>query len=411
MYADPTSVELGVPSGSPACRRDYTWVYKGPSDKHSMFGMVATSPDKTYVLAAGVKEKNNNAHARWIVKLDANTGAEIWSIEMPTGNKDGLSKNKQSGYESVAFTSDGGFIVGGWANHEGGWPAFKSGGQVEFGNPLFQKFSAEVAKQNKKFSKPPTPVWTFKCDSNICDRQTVGSMKTMRVFMDNGVEKVVSSPGTGAAVIVVNAVDGTKSAFKKFNFSGSFQDVEPITEAGKVTGYAVTGLDSSVTVPKGTGGCIKNDGCGTIYGHVSLIKPDLSGMKWSTNFNDFSGGTDNYENLTPLSNAVVITECWGLTATKDSQGNTLGFAAACGQGIEGCREYLVGIDESTLNKCDKDPRRTWRGTAVHVDTSGTMTWYRNDNERAYEFVDRGEDGKLVFLSDKPIGCGFSTLKN
>ena len=93
------------------------------------------------------------------------------------------------------------------------------------------------------------------------------------------------------------------------------------------------------------------------------------------------------------------------------QGNTLGFAAACGQGIEGCREYLTGIDESTLKKCEKDPRTTWRGAAVHVDTSGTMTWYRNDNERAYEFVDRGEDGKLVFLSDKPIGFGFSTLKN
>ena len=43
--------------------------------------------------------------------------------------------------------------------------------------------------------------------------------------------------------------------------------------------------------------------------------------------------------------------------------------------------------------------------------SGAMTWYRNDNERAYEFVDRGPNGQLVFLSDKPIGFGFATLKN
>ena len=40
-----------------------------------------------------------------------------------------------------------------------------------------------------------------------------------------------------------------------------------------------------------------------------------------------------------------------------------------------------------------------------------MTWYRNDNDRAYEFVDRGPNGQLVFVADKPIGFGFATLKN
>jgi len=377
-----------------------------------MLGFVATSPDGTYVIAAGVKEKNNYAHARWLIKLDAATGAVIWEFEMPTNNSDGLSANKQSGYESIAFTADGGFIAGGWGNHEGGWPAFKSGGQVEFGVPIFQKFGANVAKKTTAYSSAPTPKWTFKCDAANCGPKAIGSMKTMRVFMDNGVEKVISSPGTGADIIIVNAADGTKSAYKNFSgFTGNFQDVEPLIVNGAVTGYGVTGLDTGYTVPKGEGGCIKNGGCGSIFGHTSLIKPDLSGFQWSKTFNDFPGGTGAYNNIAPLSHAVVLTECWGLTQTLDANGNGNGFAAACGQGIEGCREYLTGINESTLNACSNDPRTTWRGTAVHHDASGAMTWYRNDNERAYEFVDRGPNGQLVFLSDKPIGFGFATLKN
>ena len=80
-----------------------------------------------------------------------------------------MSPFSQSGYESIAFTSDGGFIAGGWGNHEGGWPSFKSGGQVEFGVPIYQKFSAAVALQATAFGSPPTPEWTFKCDSTNCD--------------------------------------------------------------------------------------------------------------------------------------------------------------------------------------------------------------------------------------------------
>ena len=101
-------------------------------------------------------------------------------------------------------------------------------------------------------------------------------------------------------------------------------------------------------------------------------KPDLSGFQWSKTFNDFPGGTGAYNNIAPLSHAVVLTECWGLTQTLDANGNGNGFAAACGQGIEGCREYLTGINQSTLNACEADPRTTWRGTAVHHDARNSV---------------------------------------
>ena len=61
----------------------------------------------------------------------------------------------------------------------------------------------------------------------------------MRVFMDNGVEKVASTPGLKANVIVVNVADGTKSLFANFNpyvTNVNFQDIEPVVSGGAVTG-------------------------------------------------------------------------------------------------------------------------------------------------------------------------------
>jgi len=413
-YSKPTEVEVGVPAdpASIDCKSDYTWTYKGSATKNNRAGYVATSPDGTYVLIAGVKEKSSNAYARWIVKLDAATGQEMWSIEMPTTNKDGLSKNKQAGYESVAFTSDGGFIAGGFANYQGEFPPFKSGGQVEGGTPLFQKFKANVAKRTTPFASPPTPEWTFNCDKDNCSSKSHGSMKTMRVYMDNGVEKVVSAPGTANDVIIVNVSDGSKSAYHSFGDSwqhANFQDIEPVIQNGQVTGFGVTGLDSTYVVPQGTGGCTKSSGCGTIFGHTSMLSADASKVEWKKTFNNFKGGEVEYAGLEPFSDAVVLTECWGLTTTVDAQGEPTGLAAACGQGIEGCSGYLEGIDQATLNACETDPRRGWRGAAVHVDLNGALTWYRIDPHRAYEFVDRAPNGQLTFLGDKAIGFSFGQL--
>ena len=52
----------------------------------------------------------------------------------------------KSGYESIAFTRDGGFIVSGFAHYPSDeFPYFKSSAQVDDGKPLFEKYSAGVA--------------------------------------------------------------------------------------------------------------------------------------------------------------------------------------------------------------------------------------------------------------------------
>ena len=116
-YSNVNNVDLVTPSGTANCKNDYTWAYKSTYSKNNRLGYVATSPDGTYVIAAGAKEKNNQAIARWLIKLDAQTGVVIWEVEMPNNNSDSLSGKKQSGYESIAFTVDGGFITGRWANY------------------------------------------------------------------------------------------------------------------------------------------------------------------------------------------------------------------------------------------------------------------------------------------------------
>lgn len=412
-YETATDVEVGPPSGAANCAQDYTWVWtNNEAATHEQFGWVTSSPDGSYILAAGVKDMGDlQRQARWLVKLDAATGAEIWQIVMPMDNSDGMGS--RSGWETVEFTSDGGFVCGGWANkHTGEFPGYKSGGQVDAARPMFQKFSASVASQTTPMTTMPSAEWSYVCGSgNSCSAQVDGSAKGIRVFMDNGVEKVAGAIGVSAAIVVLNVADGTQAAFRDFDLVDplgySFQDVEPVFSNGAVIGYGVTGLDSD-NAPINTNSCIAADGCGIIRGHLSYVSADLQTQIFNTQFNDFTGGTEEYAGLTPLADTVVLTECWGLTSTIDGSGSTTGLVAACGQGIEGCGEYLVGIDASTLATCNSDPRRTWRGAAVKTDLQGNIVWWRNDNHRAYEFVDRGPDGQLVFLSDKPIGFGFAT---
>ena len=101
-----------------------------------------------------------------------------------------------AGYESLQFTEDGGFVVGGFANYEGGeeFPFFKSSGSTDDANPFFEYFGPEVASATTLTTA--TPKWQYKCDPEVagntpqCD-YGLGSIKSMRVYKENGVEKVV----------------------------------------------------------------------------------------------------------------------------------------------------------------------------------------------------------------------------
>lgn len=390
------------------CNKTYKWVWGlNRKDKEEQMGYIATSPDKSYVMASGVIQNwNLSGYKRWLVKLDAQTGAEIWRVILPESD---AGAGKFSGYESLAFTPDGGLIAGGFGNAINVFPSFKSGGQVEFGTPLFQKIPASVVNSTTK-PKNISFEWTFECNqANGCSEMAVGSVKTMKLYNDNGVNKIAATVGAAPNVVILNADTGALEQYKNIQWNNlDIQDVRPLMQDGAVTGFGITGLQRN-TIPKGVDECISNSGCQVTMGHTSMLTANLEPV-WNYPFNDFTGGTGDYLGLTSGNGQMVLTECWGLEVDTDANGNAKGLIAACGQGVEGCdAESLADSSQALQDRCKTDPRSTWRGTVTYHDLNGNMLWYRNDGHRAFEFVDRGPDGRIVLLSDNPTGFGFQTM--
>ena len=89
---------------------------------------------------------------------------------------------------------------------------------------IAQKFSASVANTGKQSSPlSATPEWTFQCGgqgSTNCSG-VAGAFNTMRVFTENGVEKIASTFRLPkSAIITLNASNGTEDRFAKTNNKG-----------------------------------------------------------------------------------------------------------------------------------------------------------------------------------------------
>ena len=147
-------VELKNEGGN--CRKNYKWATRiGTIGKYDLTNWVAESPDGTYIVAVGTTNigvGNKRYLARTVTKIDGGNGIIIWPATLPTD--DNLGNNRHSGYESIVFTSDGGFIASGFTNYPGDvtkatdGPMFKSGGHVEEGYLIIEKFSSTVANSD-----------------------------------------------------------------------------------------------------------------------------------------------------------------------------------------------------------------------------------------------------------------------
>ena len=71
-------------------------------------------------------------------------------------------------------------------------PHYKSGGQIDSGIPIFDKFGPEVASA-ASLSGAPTPQWTYICGSSAVCKNMKSSVNTMRTFTENGQEKVATT--------------------------------------------------------------------------------------------------------------------------------------------------------------------------------------------------------------------------
>jgi hypothetical protein len=85
--------------------KGWDWITRyGTSGKADKANWVAESPDGTYFIVAGITEASTGKSDMNIAKIAATDGEVLWEMNYESG----------SGAETIAFTSDGGFIVGGY---------------------------------------------------------------------------------------------------------------------------------------------------------------------------------------------------------------------------------------------------------------------------------------------------------
>ena len=111
---------------------------------------------------------------------------------------------------------------------------------------------------------------------------------------------------------------------------------------GKVQGFVTVGLEHTKIHQDGTDGCPAK-GCTKINGRFTKYSADLSEKVWETKFGNFPGGQYQYEGLSTAPEALVYTECFGLTKVFDTSKKHVGYIGACGQGIEGCNAPMTQV--------------------------------------------------------------------
>jgi len=431
-----TAAEYAFPLGNNLngaganCAENFKWAWlNNNNNRYCHMVSVKESADGSYVLAAGTRQSTSttNNYNGYVVKIDSATGATIWEFDYLTG------AGSRSGFETIHLTSDGGFIVGGFINRvDVEKPGFKSGGQVDQGIPVMHKFSAAQAASSSAGS--PTPEWTYACDGSsgrTCNLND-GSVKNMRVFTDGGVEKVVGLPTSRSILLILDAVTGAEIAYSGDGLStgfigdGTANDIEVEKNAsGIVTGYVTSGL-RAVPIQTDNGVACGPDGCSVITGSFTKYKADLSASEWKLDLQtgEWPGGANQFASVvaTPYK-SLVYTECWGLTSVKDGSGAHVGYAAACGTGVEpGCEIHPGAIQ----TECNNDVRKAWRGAVARIDLAGNLVWYSinsyqaaneeaggamESGESASEYIFQTPEGRLVSVTDEGFGgFGFLTFE-
>ena len=152
-YANPLGTVLQGPGSD--CRDKYTWAYReSNNNRDAKINFVAESPDGSYVIAVGIRQRTSNAqrYNGYVLKLNAATGQKIWSFDIR--NDSGALAGDKSGFETVRFTKDGGFIVGGFIRRtEPGFPDFRSAGAIDNGVPVrVRKRTDFVSKISKNIT-------------------------------------------------------------------------------------------------------------------------------------------------------------------------------------------------------------------------------------------------------------------
>jgi hypothetical protein len=289
--------------------------------------------------------------------------------------------------ETVAFLSDGSFVVGGGVNSSiaVGDMHFKSGGNVEESSAWMGQISASDAAGS---SAPTAFAWQWTTSDG---RQ--GNVKSIRVDSSDNIIGVAGI-GSQATVYKLNS-SGTEQWNTGTTYNGSqFSDLTINTDGTLAfAGLAAVG--------------------NTYYGR--LVGADSTGAQtFSVDYGNYGGGVGSYDGLTAADGDWIYNECWGIAKTYATDGTTHdGYILACGTGIE-CENGSANVSQ-----CTTDYRKNWRALLVATDLSGNRVWSRMDNvslgdgvatqSSASEFVFSLRNGGHAQITDEAQGFGWAVV--
>ena len=374
-------------------------------DKVTKANWVAESPDGTYLIVVGIEEQDSAALSDMAIwKINAADGSIAW--QMTYG-----SAGQGSGLETAGFTSDGALIVGGFVEAPGGIGdmLFKSAGFVADAKPFIAKISAVDAAG---LVSPSGFEWAHV----EADTTYLGSTRAMRI---DGGDNIFANVGSRTAVLKLSSSGAVIWSSGQIDSTFQSNDLELVPKDG---GMILVGHQFGSTMA----GCV-GSGCSVVKG--AMLKLDSSGaLAWGPKlYGNYPGGVNQFAGLAAGDLALVYTECWGVTATYSSSGNSItGYALSCGTGIENCNnpEALSGggYNAEVQAECASDPRVSWRALTIATDLDGNRVWSRMDSYQggtasshgsvqasAAEYLFPVSGGSLAFISDEATGFGFGVI--
>lgn len=213
-----------------------------------------------------------------ILKIDATDGSLVWKMAYTGASGaggEGFSQGSDAIAETVAFTSDGGFVIGGSIKCKDciDTMTFKSGGMMTDGSPFIAKVSAADAAAT---SAPSSFEWTFELvpeDLNVTDLYAdyykfMGSARSLRIDSSDNVYAIV---GTASSMVKLNG-SGVEQWVKYDTTEDKVQmnDLELVSDGIILAGHRY------VTLTDEPNNCSINPwkACGTIWGHAYKIGLD-----------------------------------------------------------------------------------------------------------------------------------------
>ena len=337
---------------------------------------------------------------RYITKLDATTGAEVWTTT-DFANTAGTT----SFFEMIVVDGNDVWLAGGINKPTTSEMSFKSYGNVAGGEAIVEKMALSA------LLGPSAPT-VSDVAWNAIPFTGYLTAKVARPMKSGGNVAVLlfgELSNRHASLALISATDGSVLwGPTNYDAQGEGTDMQ-IAEDGLSVVIAGQG------------------GSGELNGRLTkvAVSHTTGTHLWTKEYS--SCGAPGPIN-SACNRLLILNECWGVTQLSDG-----GFALACGTGIEGCGG-LTGQDLTDCGAGDGDKRAgaykrgagVWQSMVVRTDADGEQQWLRVDSYKAPEWPALGAtgwaptssaaewimtttDGGLAVITDQVSGTGLIKL--